>query len=270
MSSTTAADMIQAVRDMANAYDEAMVFDGYPADDSLYRSGPRILPLINRKIVEMQRHTGFNRCYIRVDLISGQQEYILPNQVQRIILAEVIDNPVGRTYALPQTTVQELQYAHYSAWRSQEAYRPLHFYTLGARGFGLFPIPNTDGDITSELGCTVSFLCETLPVEMTSATDQPATIYDDQGIPVTSGLDGFYESSLPEGFDLVPCYGAAAEVARMLGDKDRYADLWAQWEKGLEDLRGATESRVSADIQRVPVYTGRRRSYDFRKLVGLQ
>ncbi len=269
MSATNAATMILQVRDLANAYNENIVFDGYPADESLYRSGPRILRILNRKMVELQRLTGFNRCYIRVDLIANQQEYILPNQVQRIILSELIDNPSNRTYALPQTTVQELQYTHYAAWRTQTTYRPLHFYTLGARGFGVFPIPNTDGDITSGLGCTVSFLCETLPVEMLTATDQPAVIYDDNGIPVTSQLDGYYESSLPEGFDYVPCYGAAAEIARMLGDKDRAAELNAIWMQGVEDIRGVTESRVSADIQRVPIYTGRRRSWDARKLVGL-
>lgn len=269
MSAMTAAQMVTAVRDLASAYDEALVFDGYPADDTLYRSGPRILPLLNRKISELQRLTGFNRCYIQVDLVADTQEYILPRQANRIILAELLDNAASRTYALPQTTMQELQYAHYSAWRTQTAYRPLHFYTIGARAFGLFPIPNTTGNIDTDTGCTVSFLSETMPTEMTLSTDIPAAIYDENDDLVVSQIDLQGESALPDGFMLVPCYGAAAEVARMLGDKDRYTELFEQWKQGVDDVRGVTESRLSADIQRVPIYTGRRRSYDFRKLVGL-
>lgn len=266
MSVMTAAEMISVVRDISGAWDEGEVFDGYPADDDTTRSGPRILRALNRKLKELQRLTGFNRCYFEVGLVDGVQEYILPRQITRIILAEIRDESTDRIYPIAACDIKSLNSEYYGSWRTQTTYRPFRYYTLGSRAFGVHPIPNTTAVVASNTGCTMVFLAEHEMQDMTVAGDIPTAIYDSDGNLVNSQIDGEPETSLPESFHMIPCYGAAVEIAKFMKRDDLVDELSEMWRDGVTQVREVVEGRESRDIRTMEVRSGRRGKWDYKRI----
>lgn len=121
---------------------------------------------LNRGQDDFVRATKCLRSYAIVELEANQRSYRLPDDFLDLMAAYYYDSALEGGYQeLTVNTVEELN-DEYGDWRTKTGDHPSRIYIDRSYGsgqtFGLYPIPNTNGDVdvfSSEHGVAVEWVC---------------------------------------------------------------------------------------------------------------
>lgn len=241
----TAATLIELVRQEAQVFDTGDVTDGYPADLALSAAGNNILPLLNQGLRKYLA-TGFNKCYFTYAITAGTREYLVYRGMGRVESAYLVDD-LGKQQFIEQTSVADLDRLYFQTWRNRKSARPLGFYMIGTRAFGLDAEPTKDW--------TLKVLADSQVVDMAVSTDIPARIIDSGGSNVLA-FDGSPESALPEQFHTGLAYYAAGVLKHRMGDHSEGDRLMGEFQEQLDELKAFISSRVAPRRTRLTVRRG--------------
>jgi len=254
----TAAELVLDVRQELGVFDKVKLVDGYGDEVPRYAPANSILRALNRALNELCK-TGFNKCRYEFTLTAGTSEYLFSRQMHDLHSSYLLDNvtpTVPRYYPLDKVTIPDLDNAYGGTWRNVNASRPLFYYPIGTRAFGVYPTPTLT---TLKAG----FIAESVVSDMTQPTDYPAQIFASDGITMILEDDGGPASSLPEEFHELLPIGASARLARSIGDMERATSFFQQWSEYVRDLRGLVNSRLETEITPINIETPRRYQYGY-------
>ncbi len=237
MAVPTAGDVVALARDYANSWDKAKVPDGWVTETGYIPPGPTMLKYLKARLRALNG-TGYNQCISSMDTVADQETYLFTRQAGRIRRAYLVDT-AGKEYPLQKTTIESLDTAFWG-WKRARAERPYHYYFIGTKAFGIYPIVNNDR-------YTIKFHADAPVAEPAESSDVIAPIYDSAGDIVLDD-DGSTASVLPQVFFDTLSYGIAADLCRHISDWAKAGYYEKQFALGIKELEGMVNDRQTPDM----------------------
>ena len=233
----TAQQIMDQARDWAQQWDKGKIPDGWSADEGQFPSGMTLLRSLKTRLRRLST-TGFNQCLFDIPLTSGTATYIFSRQagtIRRVYLYEI-----STTYEYPvQRTTQEGLDREFFGWKRVTGERASHYYFIGTKALGIFPIVNN-------ARYHLKILADTQVAEPAVPTDIIAPLYDGSAVLILDS-DGLAASALPEIYNDALSAGIAADIAIAAGDWAKVGYFNKLYKEGYEGLLADVMSRQSPD-----------------------
>lgn len=233
----TAQQIIDNARDFAQEWDKGRIPDGWDADDGQYPVGATCLRFLKTRLRTLSR-TGYNQCIYSVPLVANQATYLFSRQAGNVRRAYLYETATGYEYPLQKITQEGLD-DEFFGWKRVRAERASHYYFIGTKALGIFPIVNNTRYV-------LKLQADSQVVEPSAPSDIIAPLYDDSNTLVLD-TDGLAASALPEEFNDTLSYGVAADICIAMNDWSKAGYFNKLFKEGMDNLSADVLSRQTPD-----------------------